>query len=182
MTPVDGRTPRPHRDPALRRALGSYSLTVPTACVTNWRVGPRSSRHADCPIRPIRCFLPLRHGQPQLAELRRRTSEPCLELVWHGLGAATPCTGWLRGVGDRSNPGYEPVAQRDPARILLSPNGWTDQDRRQGGDRGWSGWWGSMSARRSWTRAAWPVGGGSPSPTTLKASPSWPCGSSRAAW
>ena len=31
-------------------------------------------------------------------------AEPCLELVWHGVGAATPCRGWLRGVGGRSEP------------------------------------------------------------------------------
>ena len=60
-----------------------------------------------------------------------------------------------------ANPGFEPVAQRDPAPLSSEPDGWTDQDRRQGGDRGWIGWWGSTSARRSWMRSAWPAGAGS---------------------
>ena len=37
-------------------------------------------------------------------EWRHGTSAPCLEPVWHGVGAATPCRGWLRGVGDRCEP------------------------------------------------------------------------------
>ena len=57
----------------------------------------------------------------------------------------------MRGSEIGANPGFEPVCSARPRpAIFLSPNGWRDQDRRQGGDRGWIGWWGSTSARRSW--------------------------------
>ncbi len=32
------------------------------------------------------------------------TCEPCLVGLWQKGGAATPCRGWLRGVGDRCEP------------------------------------------------------------------------------
>ena len=44
----------------------------------------------------------------ELRELRKdaleRTAEPCLVRLWQKEGAATPCRGWLRGVGDRDEP------------------------------------------------------------------------------
>jgi hypothetical protein len=47
-------------------------------------------------------------------------NEPCLAGMWHGGGAPTPCTGSVRGVGDRNEPrAWQPAFQHDPAPLLF---------------------------------------------------------------
>ena len=68
-----------------------------------------SPHAADCPddFRPrTNEPNPARRGEAEeyTNELPPRTSEPCLVDLWQKGEAATPCRGWLRGVGDRCEP------------------------------------------------------------------------------
>jgi len=64
------------------------------------RDAPNRAEAAACTPEPEPAATPAR----PLARNLPRTPEPCLVGVWHKGGAATPCRGWLRGVGDRFEP------------------------------------------------------------------------------
>ncbi|HEX6011686.1 MAG TPA: hypothetical protein VFY87_07770 [Geminicoccaceae bacterium] len=79
-----------------------------------------------------RCLKELRllRREPLMAEQDepepRPRNEPCLARLWQKGEAPTPCTGWVRGVGDRNEPGIggpSPLVSVIPPRIHVSPNG-----------------------------------------------------------
>ena len=78
-------------------------------------------------------------GVPRDQSCLRRfcTSEPCLVGLWQKEGAPPLCSGVAaRGRRSERTQGASPSLGVTPPRNFPIPNGWKDQDRRQGGDRG----------------------------------------------
>ncbi len=83
---------------------------------------------------------PLAPARQRARRIRSRDrTNPVLRECGMEVGRPPRARGGRAGSEIGTNPGTEPVAQHDPApAVLLSPNGWSAQARRQGGDRGWN--------------------------------------------